>query len=278
MPKACTRDGKSFLGSTVPTASTYWLTQSGRSALRVAASRGRSLGPVEPIGHTPGWTTRTRSGLAPRDATTSCATELVWVCTHAPRPRAFLTSSGYARARRQAQLGEPQRGQVVYGHDRCGPPRRRDHEVGPVHDIGPADEELRRREGPVRPGLAERPRRHRPVMHGNPGRDLRGNGVPAPTAHGVGTHGKVGPSWQALAKPPHKTRPPRSWARAKAWHRRPRGAGPLQGAMPRSPPQVGTVSPSRGTPVGRRHGATTWARPHAWPRSGRNPPAGARFA
>jgi hypothetical protein len=94
MPKACTRDGRSFLGSTVPTASTYRVTQSGSSALAAAAPPGTSRGTAEPGGHTPGWTTRTLSGLAPRDSTTSCATDFVWVCTQAPRPRALLTSSG----------------------------------------------------------------------------------------------------------------------------------------------------------------------------------------
>ena len=89
-----------------------------------------------------------------------------------PPPQGFPDQFGVGTGWRQAHLWEPQRGQIVNGHDRRRPPRRRDDEVGAMHDIGPADKELGGWEGPVRPGLAERPSRHRPVIDGDPGRDL----------------------------------------------------------------------------------------------------------
>jgi len=128
-----------------------------------------------------------------------------------PPPQGLPDQFGIGTGRGQAHLGEPQRGQVVNRHDRSRPPSWRDHEVGAVYDIGPANEELRGWEGPVRPRLAEGPGRHRPVVHGDPGRDLGGDGVPAPPAHGVGLHGEVGPFGKRLQSP--RTKLPHSGPR-----------------------------------------------------------------
>ena len=198
----------------------------------------------------PGLTTRTRDGSAPKASTTSPATKAESVWTQAPRRRARRIRPGVGQRRLVAELGMVQRREVVHRDHGGGATGRRHHEVGPVHDVGGADEPLQRWHVPSRPQRVQRAGRHGPLA----GRDAVGqlclDQPAAAPADGVGPHVDVRGAAPGRARAPWQNAPtpvgsPSSGVASSATRRRRRFRGPgrVGGAQVVIAPSMERIAP-----------------------------------
>ena len=96
-----------------------------------------------------------------------------------------------------AQLGEPQRGEVVHRNDLGGPPSGWRHEVRTVHHVAPAGEPLDRKPAIASPQGPGQPHLHRVAHQLCARRGHLGQPAPAPPAHREHPQVDVSPAGQA---------------------------------------------------------------------------------